>query len=338
MTRAHSSNRTSKRAVVNIEHILRLGELLESCVRSENFDHALNLVEFSSRLRTRHESIPLVKAVLDEVKEARELLISELVRVLGSDVQLPRLLRVVGYLRRLCCFSNEELCERFLYARASFMHNQLRAAVVSTSSTYALLSKRTDVQRVAMFDVITQFRAIFGDDISNGLLYSWVLVEIRAYITLLEEMIPKLTDGSSLANVLDVSMFFGQSLGRLGADFRLLLVPVFENASVELFARGLKEGLRQFETSASRINPRTTLLAADDEESSRLLRCPVLNSLMNQFNNAMTELKACAPETVCKRIGVVATDALEAYDPGRTNSYTTRGDVGSRVHDYFPCG
>ena len=46
--------------------------------------------------------------------------------------------------------------------------------------------------------------------------------------------------GASLANVLDQCMYFGLAMGRVGADFRVLLVCFFEREKKKIFENQFK--------------------------------------------------------------------------------------------------
>jgi len=64
-----------------------------------------------------------------------------------------------------------------------------------------------------LFDVVNQYRAIFADDTSGseenydgGLLFSWAMHQITSHLQTLKVMLPKITEGGSLSNILDQCM------------------------------------------------------------------------------------------------------------------------------------
>jgi hypothetical protein len=60
------------------------------------------------------------------------------------------------------------------------------------------------------------------------------------YLESLRAALPRITEGGSLASVLEHCMYCGMSLGRVGLDFRGLLVPVFEREVLRLFSSSVK--------------------------------------------------------------------------------------------------
>lgn len=67
--------------------------------------------------------------------------------------------------------------------------------------------------RMHLFDVVNQYRAIFNNDKSGseenydgGLLFSWAMHQISNHLSTLEAMLPKITEGGSLSNILDQCM------------------------------------------------------------------------------------------------------------------------------------
>jgi len=60
------------------------------------------------------------------------------------------------------------------------------------------------------------------------------------YLETLRRQLPRITEGGSLASVLEHCMYCGMSLGRVGLDFRGLLVPVFEQEVLRLFSSSVK--------------------------------------------------------------------------------------------------
>ena len=60
------------------------------------------------------------------------------------------------------------------------------------------------------------------------------------YLETLKRQLPRVAEGGSLASVLEHCMYCGMSLGRVGLDFRGLLVPVFEQEVLRLFSTSVK--------------------------------------------------------------------------------------------------
>lgn len=147
-------------------------------------------------------------------------MLSQLLHQLRGSLQLPACLRVVGFLRRMEVFSDRELRLKFLQARNSWLQGVLVAiptddgeddiselstsALVSVFLTaYQHLSKTIEVSRVHLFDIVTQYRAIFPDDdsvkpsystsraaagsvatVPGALFYSWVNDMVNSCIAL----------------------------------------------------------------------------------------------------------------------------------------------------------
>jgi len=67
--------------------------------------------------------------------------------------------------------------------------------------------------RVHLFDVVNQYRAIFNNDKSGndenydgGLLFSWAMQQVSNHLTTLQVMLPNITEGGSLSNILEQCM------------------------------------------------------------------------------------------------------------------------------------
>lgn len=78
---------------------------------------------------------------------------------------------------------------------------------------YEYLKGMVNCHRMHLFDVVNQYRAIFADDTSEseenydgGLLYDWAMHQITLHMKTLKVMLPKITEGGSLTNILDQCM------------------------------------------------------------------------------------------------------------------------------------
>lgn len=70
---------------------------------------------------------------------------------------------------------------------------------------------------------------------------NWLSTNVR--------QLPKIDDFSSLATILEQSLFFGGSLGRVGVDFRAILVVYFEDHVLELMGTQWRSASREFQDS-----------------------------------------------------------------------------------------
>lgn len=87
-------------------------------------------------------SIPflLFQSVVADVEKSWVCLMYQLLSHLRSDLQLPKCLKVVGYLRRMQLFSEPELRLKFLQARDSFFQSILQAIPTQDGTYYSYLS------------------------------------------------------------------------------------------------------------------------------------------------------------------------------------------------------
>lgn len=105
--------------------ILELPQLMNSCIREEQYEEALELAAYVQRMAAKHGHIAIVQHILTSIEGSWYTMLSQLLDQLRSDLQLPKCLQVVGYLRRMQAFSNAELKLKFLQARDSWFNNLL---------------------------------------------------------------------------------------------------------------------------------------------------------------------------------------------------------------------
>jgi hypothetical protein len=89
--------------------LLEIPQLMDTCVRNGNFDEALDLEAFVSKLATLHPKLPVIQALAAEVRQTTQSLLSQLLQKLRSNIQLPECLRIIGYLRRIGVFGEYEM-------------------------------------------------------------------------------------------------------------------------------------------------------------------------------------------------------------------------------------
>ncbi|RVW52423.1 Conserved oligomeric Golgi complex subunit 8 [Vitis vinifera] len=232
--------------------LLEIPQLMDTCVRNGNYDEALDLEAFVCKLSTMHPKLPVIQALAAEVRQTTQSLLHQLLQKLRSNILLPDCLRIIGYLRRIGVFSEFEMRLQFLRCREAWLTGILDD--LDQKNAYDYLKGMVNCQRMHLFDVVNQYRAIFADDTSGseenydgGLLFSWAMHQITSHLRTLKAMLPKITEGGSLSNILDQCMYCAMGLGWVGLDFRGLLPSLFEEAVLNLFSKNMNTAIENFQ-------------------------------------------------------------------------------------------
>ena len=272
-----------------LTEILEIPKLMDTLVRTEAFEEALELANYVARLKARHPDARVVGDIAADVERSCAVMSAMLLRLLRGEVQLPDCLRFVSYIRRLRRFDGAELRWHFLACRDCWFERRNHwtpgsavspragdAQLVSDKQSfeeqgsgatdtagdeedaYELLMRLADNLRLHGFGIITQYRAIFADDSGEsdagwegggGLLYSWAMEKLSTLLAALEALLPRVTTGARLSSLLSQVMYAGAALGRAGVEFRPLLPPLFEPALLGVFKAKLDRATEMFAES-----------------------------------------------------------------------------------------
>ncbi|EDW88076.1 conserved oligomeric Golgi complex subunit 8 [Drosophila yakuba] len=301
--------------------VLELPQLMERCIREGRYEEALELAAYATRLGQHQGHIPVVTSIVRSVEALWHTMLVQLVAQLRTDLQLPKCLQIVGYLRRMQAFGDNELRLKFLQARDAWLTSCLEA--IPTGDAQQHLSKTIEITRINLFNIITQYRAIFPEDEGtlktqsslrplqgvscNGdrLFQAWLHNKINDFLLTLERDL-QLGVGS-VETVLGQCMYFGLSFSRVGADFRALMAPIF----VAVIRRRFESSVEQVDEQFERELEKYTLInkvalhsharkQVDPEQESyappeTLLDFYPLAALCNGYLSALNELRLCAP-------------------------------------------
>ncbi|KAI7749369.1 hypothetical protein M8C21_000719 [Ambrosia artemisiifolia] len=321
--------------------LLEIPQLMDTCVRNGNYDEALDLEAFVSKLSTMHPKLQVIQALAAEVRQTTQSLLSQLLQKLRSNIQLPECLRIIGYLRRIGVYSEYEMRLQFLRCRESWLSGILDD--LEQRNAYDYLKGMVNCHRMHLFDVVNQYRAIFADDTSGseenydgGLLFSWAMHQISSHLKTLKIMLPKITEGGSLSNILDQCMYCAMGLGWVGLDFRGLLPPLFEEAVLNLFSKNMSTAVENFQlvldshrwVPLPAVGFSSNSFGEEGQEDvtppPNLMEHPPLAVFINGVSAAMNELRPCAPISLKHILAQELVKGLQTVSDSLLRYNTTR--------------
>eukprot|EP00111_Clytia_hemisphaerica_P017855 TCONS_00052814-protein len=246
--------------------VLEISQLMDTCVRNGYYEEALELANYVKRLERKFSQIKIITDIAVEVKRSTQYMLSQLLQQLKGNVQLPACLRIISYIRQLEVFTEAELRIKFLQGRDAWFQSVL--SQIPRDDIYTHMTKVIDASRVSLFDIITQYNAIFSDNEpiyssnddkrqSNApILHSWVLHKLSNFLTTLDEGISKGLHGR-LDSLFGQTMYFGLSFSRIGADFRGLIVSLFIKHTLKIFRAKIRQVTQNFEDDMSTYTARS---------------------------------------------------------------------------------
>jgi len=171
---------------------------------------------------------------------------------------------------------------------------------------------------------VTQYRALFSDDdpliyhhpggtpqASHRLMFSaWLNSKLNQFLTVLKQDLESGAQKQSLDSILSQAMYFGQSFGRVGADFRLSLVPILSKAVLDValdhlegseqrFKQGIDQLALKAMPSSSNISTSSSELDSKNPDQNlqpplELLDFPPLAEVCNAILSSLNEIRLCS--------------------------------------------
>ncbi|KAM9374024.1 conserved oligomeric Golgi complex subunit 8 [Phaethornis superciliosus] len=322
-----------------ILEILEIPQLMDTCVRNGYYEEALELAAYVRRLERKHSSIPVIQGIVGEVRQSAQLMLTQLLQQLRTNLQLPCCLRVIGFLRRMDVLTEPELRLKFLQARDAWLRSVL--AAIPQHDPYFHLTKTIEACRVHLFDVVTQYRAIFSDEeplvppspLDPGagrplheaaIFHGWVLQKVSEFLRTLERDLQR-GAGGRLDSLLGQCMYFGLSFSRVGVDFRGQLAPIFQRVAADAFRKAVEETVEKFreEMNSYTLISTPAVLGGGSmgvpvpsaqpgtlQPPMVLLDFPPLACFLNGLLVAFNDLRLCCPVALAQDVTACLEDAL----------------------------
>ncbi|CAF1169396.1 unnamed protein product [Adineta steineri] len=333
--------------------ILEIPQLMNTCVRNDYFDEALEIVTYCKRLERKFSlplnkitsnttlHIPIVTNIVNDVRLSLEYMLEQLINQLQTQIQLPACLRIMGFIRRMDIYNELELRLCFLQARTQFLHKRLNLIQQQYSSTnvsdyYEHASKYIDETRNILFDIVTQYRALFSDDDTTlyvtfnrnefiketNLFRSWLIYRLNEFLKVLQVDLQHCSGSQyqRLESLLGQVMYFGASFSRYGFDFRPLFIQFFSQTALTNFQSSLHEANHIFEQllTSYTFDHYVQLPSTDSSTTSTnpfvppiiLVSYTPLAVYCNTLLTAFNDLRLCCPLSTVRTIKQFLTDSL----------------------------
>jgi len=147
---------------------------------------------------------------------------------------------------------------------------------------------------------------------SLSLLSLWTSRRIQIFLSSLQRNLHKVADTATLRDVLDSTLFFSTSMGRIGADFQSLLPPIFESRLVSIISGVWTSAVAELEKTL-KICRETGVAgplytdaipamenSVDTDENIRtplpprqLLSLPPMARFLNSYLEGLNEIRRC---------------------------------------------
>ncbi|KAI8063595.1 Dor1-like family-domain-containing protein [Gongronella butleri] len=241
--------------------VLELPQLMDTCVWNGYYTEAMDLAAHVRRLRLRYP-LAVMDSIQHQIQASSDVMLGQFIAHLRSPIKLAAAMNVIGYLRRMDAFSNDDLRIVFLRCRHDFVDTRIDKLKKDRHDraipAFDYLKRYIDILREHIFEVATQYMSIFSTKENDTLLTDYLTHLIADMQRVLTEELATMDDTSELASLLTQLQYCGLSLGRVGLDFRLLFVRAFEQAVQPLVLRLMDRALAALQDTLHPIIKHTT--------------------------------------------------------------------------------
>ncbi|KAF9418821.1 hypothetical protein HW555_004488 [Spodoptera exigua] len=308
--------------------LLELPSLMREALNAEDYESALDIFTFVRNLSKRYSEIPVVQNTTSEIMTLWFETLYHLFNQLRYDLPLPQCLQILGYLRRAnTVYRSTDEDESSLYSgsnkntvSADGLHvHFLKARNAWFEKALEDAKNTEELHRIHLFNVLTQHKSIFlsdsqeakirDDELSGtSALSCWLKLKVETLAKILNQDLPK-EDEASFESLLNQCMYLCLSFGRVGADMRCVLTPLFRNNILMQFHSGLEKADNLFETQMRSYKvpsiknvPRPINESATTGPPENLLDYYPLAEYCNGMLSVLNSMRVTAPLNIVKEV------------------------------------
>ncbi|XP_011502345.1 PREDICTED: conserved oligomeric Golgi complex subunit 8 [Ceratosolen solmsi marchali] len=247
--------------------ILELPQLMKSFLQNNEYSEALDISQYAKYINGKYGDIPVIVNVINDLESCWILMVKQVVTSLKDDLSLPKCLQLIGLLRSMDAFTDSELRIKFIQARDYWFQIFLNS--ISTKDTNAHLTRTIELSRIHLFNIVTQYKAIFNDYLTfdrgstindSAIFYQWLKEKVLLFLTTLEQDLPCV---NSIDSILSQCTYFGLSFGRVGADFTGLIADIFIKIIDTKIKSNILKSTKKFEKNLENFTLAHTMQKSD---------------------------------------------------------------------------
>ncbi|XP_027205297.2 conserved oligomeric Golgi complex subunit 8-like isoform X1 [Dermatophagoides pteronyssinus] len=245
---------------------MEIPQLLNNCIRTFYYDDAISICNFVSKLCSKHsKDATIFQNMLYEVDKCKDIMVTQIIRELSGNILLPTCMKMIKYLRQIDRFNENQLRINFLTCRDVWFQSELNREIGNQNYSLNQINRVTESFRVNIFDIVTQYQAIFpeldelndnNNPIQSKIINSWLLVKIEQYLNILRTNLQSCVSINSILyidTIIENCFYLGLSMNKIGADIRPELILIFNDFLQKRFEYCVQKSTRQFCDSLSDI-------------------------------------------------------------------------------------
>ncbi|CAH8567122.1 unnamed protein product [Schistosoma turkestanicum] len=186
--------------------IIELPQLMQTCVHNGHYDDAISIYAYTKTLFNKYGSrYSVLRMIYSQVSAVASQFVHQLYNQLRTPISLSSCIKTVVFLRRTGLLSEQELRLKFLQTRTTCLKSQISSSLLactpnelaavdkreklsgfrpfkqSHDRSYWVATRRIEVTRVQLFDIVTQYRAVFPDD--DGILSQGIKIQGKSLLS-----------------------------------------------------------------------------------------------------------------------------------------------------------